>query len=232
MASWPGAVLFDFDGVIVDSEELHMSAYVETAPRWEIPLTREVYFRELIGFDDRGAWSYLFRKHGRPLDSTRLQQVIEEKLIVTRRLMSDGEFSPLPGVKALVDRLRSQAVPTAICTGALREEVETMLKGIGLRGHFDVVVAAEDVLVGKPNAAGYLLTMKLISERIGRTLTPSECLVIEDAPSVVRSVKQAGFRTVGVATTYPPSAMHDADWVVSSLDPDELDRIVPELRST
>lgn len=230
MGSWPGAVLFDFDGVIVDSEELHMRAYVETAPRWGIRLTRDDYFRDLIGFDDRGAWGHLLHTQGQARDETRIAQIIDDKLSVTRRLMAQGAFSALPGVKQFLEQMHARGIPQGICTGALREEVRTMLQAIGLAPVFDVVVAAEDVTIGKPDPAGYLLTMKLISERIAGELTPADCLVIEDAPSVVRSVKRAGFKTIGVATTYPAEAMRDADWIVSSLEAEELRRVIPQLR--
>jgi HAD superfamily hydrolase (TIGR01509 family) len=232
MEKWPGAILFDFDGVLVNSEPLHVRAYLETSAKWAIPLTREEYFRELIGFDDRGAWTHLFKKNNRAISSAELDRVIAQKLDVMRRLFETGDFEPMPGVRRFVARLRERRIPAGICTGALREEVETMLDGIRMRDSFDVLVAAEDVKIGKPDPAGYLLTARRLSEKIGRALAPADCLVIEDAPSVIRSVRHVGFKVLGVATTYPIEELADADWAVKSLEPDRVAGAIPELDLT
>jgi HAD superfamily hydrolase (TIGR01509 family) len=112
--------------------------------------------------------------------------------------------------------------PLAICSGGLREEIEAMLEGVSLRDCFSVIVAAEDVTVGKPDPQGYLLTLKLLSEKIRKPLAPADCLVVEDAPTVIRSVKAVGFPTLGVATSYPLMKLADADWAVKTLRPEEV----------
>ena len=229
MTAWPGAVLFDFDGVIVDSEELHMRAYLATAQRLGIPLTREQYFAELIGFDDRGAWGYLFEKNKRPISAAELQSTIAQKLDVMRGIMQRREYQALPGVERFVSLLRERRIGTGICTGALREEVETMLAGIGMRELFDAVISAQDVTIGKPDPLGYALTMQRVSEKIGGALEPSDCIVVEDAPSVIRSVKQVGFKTIGVTTTYPAARLVDADWIVATLEPETVRTTIPQL---
>jgi beta-phosphoglucomutase len=229
-AAPPQAVLFDFDGVLVDSEELHMRAYLQTAAKYGVPLTRDQYFRELIGFDDRGAWSFLFKENGRALDAPTLDEVIRDKLGAMRRIMREAPFRPLPGVADLLAALARQRLPMGICTGALREEVHTMLDGIGLGRFFTAVVCAEDVAVGKPDPAGYRLTARLLSEKIGRPLLPGQCLVVEDAPSVIRAVRAAGFWTLGVATTYPPQQLADAHWVVQTLEPHVVGAAIAQLR--
>jgi beta-phosphoglucomutase-like phosphatase (HAD superfamily) len=113
----------------------------------------------------------------------------------------------------------------------LREEIEAMLEGISLRDCFTVIIAAEDVDVGKPDPRGYLLTMKLLAERTKRELKPSQCLIVEDAPKVIERVKAEGFPTLAVATSYPADKLKDADHVVTSLRPEEVKKTVPALRS-
>jgi beta-phosphoglucomutase len=122
--------------------------------------------------------------------------------------------------------------PLAVCSGAVREEIEAMLEGVSLRDCFGTIVAAEDVTKGKPDPEGYLLTARLVSEKmkLKDPLKPADCLVVEDAPTVIASVKRAGFPTLAVATSYAPSSLGEADWVCQSLRPDEVKRKLPELK--
>ena len=229
---WPRAVLFDFDGVIVNSEPLHFFAFHEVLKEHAVELSEDEYYRDLIGFDDRGAFRHLFAKRGRPLEPGTLLALMARKSRVMMRLIHSRPFHALPGVEEFVRTLWRRC-PLGICTGALREEVEAMLEGVRLRDCFPVIVAAEDVTVGKPDPSGYLLTAQLLSENMLKNqpqLRPSECLVVEDAPKVIDSVKRAGFRTLGVATSYPMMKLTDADWAVKTLRPDEVAREMPELR--
>jgi len=111
-----------------------------------------------------------------------------------------------------------------------REEIEAMLEGISLRDCFPVIVAAEDVTIGKPDPQGYLMAIKQLGDRIHRPLKPADCLVIEDAPTVIRSVREVGFPTLGVATSYPLEKLSDANWAVKTLEPGEVKRTVPQLK--
>ena len=144
-------------------------------------------------------------------------------------LIEGRKFSALPGVEQFVRTLWRKC-PLAICSGALREEIEAMLEGISLRDCFPVIVAAEDVTAGKPDPMGYLLTARLVGERIGRTLSPADCLIIEDAPTVIHSVRAAGFPVLGVATSYPLEKLSEANWRVRTLRSEEVQRAVPKLK--
>src|SRR5690606_1141108 len=143
--------------------------------------------------------------------------------------MQTGEFSALPGAKQLVQKL-AKRYPLAICSGALREEIETMLTGIGLRSCFKVIVSAEDVTIGKPDPSGYLQTTRLLAEMTQQPLTPADCLIIEDAPSVMQNVARVGFKVLGVATTYPLEQLEGAHWRVPSLEPQVVTQQIPTLK--
>ncbi len=229
MTGWPAAVFFDFDGVLVNSEPLHFQALQKTLADEHIALTEEEYYRDLIGFDDKGAIRHLFQKHGLNLTPKRFLSLMAAKRGAMRELIDRRQFAALPGVEQLVRGLWRRC-PLAICSGALREEIEAMLEGISLRDCFPIIVAAEDVSVGKPDPEGYLLTLKLTAEKSGRTLRPEDCLIVEDAPTVIRSVKAVGFPVLGVATSYPISNLSDADWAVPTLEPEELARAMPKLK--
>lgn len=227
--TWPRAVLFDFDGVIVNSEPLHFLAFTYTLAEHDITLSEMEYYEELIGFDDRGAFKYVFNKHRRTLDPRTLLACLTRKSRLMMDLIEQRKFSALPGVEEFVRGLWRH-YPLAICSGALREEIETMLIGINLRDCFSVITSAEDVTVGKPDPMGYLQTVKQLAEKHKKNIKPADCLIVEDAPSVITTTRAAGFQTLAVATSYPPEKLKHANWVVKSLDPDEVKVKIPKLK--
>ena len=231
MPNWPRAVLFDFDGVIVNSEPLHFYAFHEVLKVAGVEITEDEYYRDLIGFDDRGAFRHLFEKRGLPLEPKTMLQLVVDKSRIMMDFIRRRQFRPLPGVEEFVRTLWRRC-PLAIVSGGLREEIEAMLEGIALRDCFPVLIAAEDVDVGKPDPSGYLLATQMISERqkLPRPLKPEECLVIEDAPTVIRSVKSVGFPTLAITSSYPEAKLTDASWIVRSLRPEEVAKEVPALR--
>jgi beta-phosphoglucomutase len=229
MSHWPQAILFDFDGVIVNSEPLHMFAFHKVLEAEKIDLTEEEYYRELIGFDDRGAFRHLYDKRRLKLDPKTLLRLMTRKSEVVMELIEDRKYEALPGVEEFV-RGVWRHYPLAICSGALREEIEAMLEGVSLRDCFPIIVAAEDVTVGKPNPQGYLKCMKLVSEQIKKPLKPEDCLVVEDAPSVIKGVKAVGFPTLAVATSHSIEALSSADWAVKTLSPQEARTHLPKLQ--
>lgn len=228
MSDWPAAVLFDFDGVIVNSEPLHYQAFREVLAVEHIELSEEEYYRELIGFDDKGAFRHVFQTRKRPLSPKTFLSLMAGKSRAMMDLIAGRKFSALPGVEQFVRSLWRRC-PLAICSGALREEIEAMLEGISLRDCFPIIVAAEDVAVGKPDPMGYQLTARLVSERIGRKLSPADCLIVEDAPTVIRSVRSVGFPVLAVATSYPLEKLSDANWRVRTLEPAEVGRAIGRL---
>jgi beta-phosphoglucomutase len=215
---WPAGVIFDFDGVLVNSEPLHYLAFHEVLAGEEIELTETEYYNEMIGFDDRGAFNHIFKLHGRALDPKTFLRVMTLKSEKMRELIEGRRDLALPGAEEFVRGLWRN-YPLAVCSGALREEIELMLEAAALRDCFSVIVAAEDVTVGKPDPQGYLLTAKLLNEKAKRTSKPADFLIVEDAPTVIKSVKKVGFPTLGVATTYS----------IEKLKPDDVLKKLPEL---
>jgi beta-phosphoglucomutase len=229
MPHWPLAVLFDFDGVIVNSEPLHFQAFAKTLAEEKIELNEGEYYRELLGFDDRGAIQHVFAKRGLELNPKTLLRLMTRKSEVMMESIEQKKFEALPGAEELIRGLWRH-YPLAICSGALRDEIEAMLEGVKLRDCFGVIVAAEDVTAGKPDPQGYLLCMKLISQKIKKPLEPADCLIVEDAPTVIKSVKSAGFRVLGVASSHEAKELGAADWVVETLQPREVHKQIPRLQ--
>lgn len=231
MNPWPGAVIFDFDGVIVNSEPLHLRAFQEVLAAEKIDLTEEEYYRALIGFDDRGAFKHLYESRHIPLEPKTLLHLLTRKGEMTMELINRRHYDALPGAAELIRGLWRH-YPLAICSGARREEIEAMLEGVNLRDCFPDIVAAEDVTVGKPDPSGYLLATQHISHRMKKPLKPADVLVIEDAPSVVKSARKAGFTVLAVATSYPINELAEANHVVTTLHPGEVHKQIPQLKLT
>ncbi len=231
MPPWPRAVLFDFDGVIVNSEPLHFRAIQEVLSAEHIELSEDEYYQELIGFDDKNAIRHVFAKHNRPLAPGTFLRVMTKKTEAMMSLIRRKPPHALPGVEEFVRGLWRN-YPLAVCSGAVREEIEAMLEGLSLRDCFGTIVAAEDVTKGKPDPEGYLLTARLVSERakLKEPLKPADCLVVEDAPAVIHSVRKADFKTLAVATSYPRASLGEANWVCDSLTPDDVKRVIPQLK--
>src|SRR5881394_3251251 len=172
--TWPHAVMFDFDGVIVNSEPLHFLAFHEVLHGEKIELSEAEYYRELIGFDDRGAFGRVFELHGRELDPKTFLRVMTRKSETMMELIARRKLEALPGAEEFVRALWRHC-PLGICSGGLREEIEVMLEGVALRDCFSVITAAEDVEVGKPDPRGYVLTMERLAEKAKRELKPAGC---------------------------------------------------------
>lgn len=218
------AILFDFDGVLVNSEMLHFRAFQRVGKDAGIEISEDDYFRDVIGFDDRGGWRQLAATKGLALDSGSLLGLLAYKAQVTRELIAERKFAALPGVEPLVRGLWRH-YPLAIVSGALREEVESMLEGIGLRDCFRTIVAAEDVTNGKPDPEGYLAATVELARLTGQPIEPANALVFEDAPRAIAGAKAVGFPTVGVPTHYGHDDLN-ADFAIKSMRPADVRAVI------
>ena len=219
------AVLFDFNGVLVDDEDVHFEAFRRALAVFDLTIEHHVY-RRFLGFDDRNTIVALLSHYGRSgaADEERLARLVVEKQNVYAALA--GRHPRLGfGARALVRALREAGVRLAIVSGARRAEIDDVLDAAALRATFDVVIAAEDVTRGKPDPEGYRLARARLEAAAG---TPLDAVAIEDAPAGLRAARAAGLRCVGLATTCPAAELGGADEIVASLaalDPARLSRI-------
>jgi len=121
-------------------------------------------------------------------------------------------------VREFLDLLAQAQVPMAICSGALRPEIELILEEAGLRDHFDIIVSAEEVRHGKPDPEGFLLALRKLNDIRPETIAPECCIVIEDSHWGLKAARAAGMRTVAVTNTYDAAQLQQADKVVARLD--------------
>jgi beta-phosphoglucomutase len=211
------AVIFDFNGIIVDDEPIHFRLFQKVLGEEGIVLTEEAYYARYLGFDDRGAFTAGFRENGRPLDDTKLHRLIERKAAYYQDAIRE-QVVIFPGVKNLVASLDG-ILPLAVASGALRQEIETILQTAGLLDHFDAIVSAEDVTRGKPEPEIFLKALTALNApQKNSPIEPADCVVIEDSKEGVRGARRAGMKCLAVTNSHPADLLGEADVVVESLE--------------
>jgi len=212
------AVIFDFNGIIVDDEPIHFKLFQRVLGEEGIVLTEEDYYARYLGFDDRGAFMAGFREHSRPLSAQKLQVLIERKAVYYQEAIRN-HVTVFPGVKNLVADL-AQTLPLAVASGALRHEIDTILKTVGLLDQFRAIVAAEDVNQGKPEPEIYLKALAALNARggNGKPIEAANCVVIEDSKEGIRGARRAGMKCLAVTNSHPAELLSEATAIVKSLE--------------
>ena len=210
------AVVFDFDGVIANSEPLHFRAFRDVVREQGAELLERDYYSRYLGFDDVGAFKAIAADQSLGWDTARVSALVARKATRMEELEL-GESVLFPGIREAIARLGAH-VPLAIASGAIRAEIERVLEHERLAPHFRVVVAAEDTPLSKPAPHPYELAVRKLSESVGISLTPAECVAIEDSLWGLESARTAGLRTIGITHTYDAKALEIADLVVDGLD--------------
>ena len=209
-------VVFDFDGVIADTEALHLRAYQETLAEKGLSLSKAEYLERYLGYDDVGVVTAVGRDHGVALEDSEITRLIKTKGHRFESLVG-ADHLLFAGSAACIKRLASQTT-LAIASGALHEEIERILTANALRQYFEVIVAADEVERPKPAPDGYLRAVSHLSRDAERTPPPNSYVAIEDSQWGLIAAREAGLKTIGITNTYPESSLTDADVVVDSLD--------------
>ena len=203
------AIVFDFDGVIANSEPLHFQAFRDVLAGEGQALSERDYYDRYLGFDDVG----VFRAVG--VETTRIDDLVKQKAVRLEAIERDVSIL-FPGAAAAVRRLAA-SVPLAIASGAIGAEIRRVLEREKLSQFFATVVSAEDTPNSKPAPDPYLHAVAKLDAACGGHLSPRECVAIEDSRWGLESARTAGLRTVGIAHTYAAGTLV-ADLVVDALD--------------
>ena len=210
------AIIFDFDGVIADSEPLHFDGFRLTLAEIGINLTESDYYANYLGYDDRGCFIAALTAHQRPADPLIIAPLMQRKAQAYLESVKD-HLVIFPGVRELVAEAAA-TYPLAIASGALRHEIELILEQMGLRKAFLHITGAEDVTKGKPDPEPFLHALAALNRhRPNQTIAPDSCLVIEDSIPGLRSAKTAGMKVLAVANTHTIQDLHEAHAVAQSL---------------
>ena len=209
------AIVFDFDGVIANSEPLHFRAFRDVLARHGVELTEPDYYTRYLGFDDFGALRAIAKDRGRTWSAAELTSLTADK--AERMEALERVASVLfPGAADAIRRAAA-AVPIAIASGALGAEIRRVLDGANLTHHFKAIVAAEDTAAGKPAPDPYLRAVALLSESVGDAVLAGDCVAIEDSRWGIASARAAGLRAVGVTSSYDADELSEADLIIGSL---------------
>jgi beta-phosphoglucomutase len=214
------AILFDFNGVVIDDEPLQLKAAQSALQAEGVALTEQDYY-DSLGMDDVTFFRAAFARSGREYTDEDLNRVLAEWTELHRELISD-ELPLFPGVVTFIKSL-ARRYPLAVVSMARRASIEYVLERAGLAKAFTVVVSAEDVSACKPDPACVNRALEKLNEARRSSgqpaLAPAECLVIEDAPPGILAARAAGMRTLGVTNTVTEAALRDAgaDVVTHSL---------------
>lgn len=209
-------VVFDFDGIIVDSEPLHYRAFQKVLQPLGAGFTWQEYVDRYMGFDDRDAFREAFKVNGLPLDNAALAGLIAAKAALFHEVAAEGVV-PYSGVVELVRALTGK-VPLAICSGALRSDIEPVLRMLALDDAFDCLVTAEDVAASKPDPASYRLAVQQLQQRFpAAAIVADRVIAIEDTPAGIESARGAGLKVLAVTNSYPAADLSAADRVVAAL---------------
>ncbi len=207
------AAVFDFDGVIVDSEPLHYRALRAALLPEGVEITEEEYLRIYLAYDDRGAIEKALQHHGEPADPERVDRIEARKVESFAGLIPG--IPVFEGAREVVRALAAE-VPLAIASGARHDEIEAILGGLGLLDAFQAIVGVEDAERTKPDPAPYVeAARRLAAQAPG--LDPGECVAFEDSIPGIAAALGAGMKVVGVAHSYPADELRAAHRVVDSL---------------
>ncbi|MFI5174071.1 MAG: HAD family hydrolase [Terriglobia bacterium] len=220
------AILFDFNGVIIDDEPLHFLALREVFERVGIRLKRRDYYARYLAFDDRRCIREILADHNRELTRAGVLRLRREKEKAYRGLLKT-KLRLFPGA---IEFIRGSAAhyPLAIASGALRSEIHAILRKFKLRRYFAVVVSADDVVNGKPDPETFLRAWGALNRRRSRRekrILASECLIIEDSLHGIKAAHQAGMKCVAVAHSYPLRQLAHADFRARSIASLQLSRL-------
>jgi len=219
------AIVFDCDGVLVDSEPLHLKAFQETLRQEGIEINREDYVEKYLALDDRTCFETAFRENKKELSPGKLEFLMEKKAKAYAQATRGGNLLVFPGVPEFV-MAASQNYALAVASGALRQEVEQALEAAGIRAYFEAIVTANDVVNGKPDPEPYLKALEALNGSGKRArISPQECVVIEDARHGVAAAHAAGMKCVAISTSHPAYELSVADLVMPEISALKLSQL-------
>jgi beta-phosphoglucomutase family hydrolase len=207
--------IFDWDGVIIDSGQLHAQSWRLLAAELGKAIAPDSFIR---GFGMKSAW-IIAEIHGWASDPAEIARLEQRKEALYREIVARSDIAPLPGVVEWLDRLSAADVPCAVASSTHRLNINAVLDRIGLKSAFREIVSAEDVTHGKPNPEVFATA----AERIG--VGAERCVVFEDAHVGIEAAHAAGMKVVAVATTHPVEQLTAADLVVRRLDELQVEQV-------
>ena len=216
------AVIFDFDGVITDSEILHLRAFNRVLAQYDIEISTKDYYRVYLGFTDVDCFKFVSERNQLGLDDRDIRNLVAQKNRIFEEL-ARTEGRTIEGVPAFLRMLRSHHLPMAICSGALLAEIELLLEEARLRHFFSAIISAEHTRKSKPDPEGFLLALQRLNDEQQRPILPEQCVVVEDSHWGLEAAKAAGMHAIAVTNSYDAKQLSLAEKIVARLDELSID---------
>ncbi len=219
------ATLFDYNGVLIDDERVHLAAFQDTLRPLGIELTQEAYWERYLGFDDVGAFEAVLAEHGEAVTPQRVEELVRAKVPHYLARAAAG-LEPFDGAAPLVRRCAGFG-PVAVVSGALEAEIHLGLKALQVAELVRFIIPAEATGRSKPDPEGYLMGLARMREILHTDIQPREVLVVEDSLSGVEAAKAAGLTCVAVTHSYPEEQLlsREPDLIVRDLAELSLERL-------
>lgn len=218
------AIVFDFDGVITDSEVLHLRSFNQVLAQYGVEISTKDYYKEYLGLSDLDCFKALIDKKVLQKPAKGIENLAKEKNQVFEKL-AKTEGRIIEGVRDFLQMLSQNNIPMAICSGALLAEIELILEEARLRPFFEVIVSAEFVKKGKPSPEGFLLTLRKLNRNRQNPILPNQCIVIEDSHWGLEAARAAGMHTVAVTNSYDADQLTLAEKIVTRLGDLSIDAL-------
>jgi beta-phosphoglucomutase family hydrolase len=196
------AVLFDMDGVIVDNLPYHVEAWLLFCERNGIPLTKEVFYKELNGMNSKDTFEWFYKKE---MTRSEVEVLEEEKELLYREFYAEHR-KPAKGLLTFLHDLRSRGIKTALATSAGPGNIDFIVDGLGIRDQFDAIIGGAEVTKGKPDPEIYVKAAALVG------VSPADCIVIEDSLQGIASGQAAGAKVVGITTSHTADELAHTDF--------------------
>ena len=210
------AVIFDFDGVITDTEVLHHRTFNKVLGQYGIKITIKDYYKHYLGLSDFDLFRLFIDKGKLKISPDQIDTLVKQKNHIFEELVkNDGEI--IEGVREFLQLLRENNILLAICSGALLTEIKLILENAGLQDFFEIIVSAEQVNKGKPDPEGFLLALERLNAKNENTITAEQCIVIEDSHWGIEAAKSAKMHTVAITNSYDADQLSKAEKVIDNL---------------
>ena len=201
-------LLFDWDGVVIDSHNQHDEAWAILSKETGHPIP-EGFFKQTFGMRNQNIFP-LWMPHIAN-DPAAITELADRKEELYREVLRRDGIQALPGVKTFLEAAREAGIPRSVGSSTPLKNIETVIEMAGLQGLFDAIVSSEDVTHGKPDPEVFLKG----AQKLGRA--PGRCIVFEDAFVGIQAGKSGGMKVVGIATTHPKEKLTEADVAMESL---------------
>jgi len=211
------AVIFDFDGVITDTEILHFNAFNQVLAKYDIQISLDDYYKYYLGLTDADCFKLLSKEGRLKANEQELINITACKWQLFDKLVRK-EWKIIDGAGEFIKRLYENKIKLAIYSGALLPEIEFILKASELHKYFEVIISAEQVTKAKPDPQGFKLALKRLNDKNNSSILPEECIVVEDAFWGLAGAIAAGMHTVAVTNSYHAEKLTMAEKIVERLD--------------